>query len=516
MGMRPTFMGFETAKRGMQINQKALDIVSHNLANIGVTGYTRQRVDQVSISTHGMSSRYDTTNHLMAGQGADIKGVSQVRDPYLDKRFRQEYSDVGYYGKSTEILKDIESALDEYSSDGLKNALAKLSNALSTLHSQTNTTNANIVRTTAKSLTQVLKQFDVKLNNIMDQQKFDLEINVNKVNSTLEKIAALNETIQRDVFAATGTNNAYFAPNELLDERNVLLDELSQYGDIEVKVNADNTVDVSMGGHQVVKGSKSETLSFVDNAEKLAGSRIDNTVSVTWQSSGKDVDFTTGAIAASVNMINGRGPNASGNENFERGVPYYMEQVNTFAKTFADAYNKSIPELVTDKADANYGKPKTDADGNVIYKQLFSFEADKPVGAGSINISDNWNSDPSYIILENSVDGTYDNTYYQEMMDKLTENFKFGEYEGTFEGYVKHYSTTLGEDINFNGGRLSASQSISDNLLDSIAQVSGVSMDEEGAEMLAYQKAYNAMGRVMNVLDEALDKLINETGLVGR
>ncbi|MEG2073170.1 MAG: flagellar hook-associated protein FlgK [Angelakisella sp.] len=506
--MRPTFMGFETAKRGLMVNQKALDIVGNNIGNMGVTGYTRQRVDQVSLSTQGMTSRYSLEPHILAGQGSAINGVSQVRDPYLDKRYRQEFADVGKFDKMTEVLTDVETALDEYESDGgMATAIQKMFKAIESMSMAggNTTTNANIVRTSAKSMTQVLKQFDVKLNNVIDQQKYDLELNVDHVNSLLERVASLNESIQRDMFSAEGGKGSYFGPNELLDERNVLLDELSKFGDINVQTKTDGTVTVKMGTHEVVSGTKAETVSYVKND--------DNTVSVTWQSTGKDVELDTGSIFASIAMINGRGPAATAgtNENYERGVPYYKDQIDTMAKTIASAFNGVIPEM-----DAN-GEPIKDKLGNVTYKQLFTFEDGKKQGAGSITITEAWDKDSTYMMTPTSADGKDDNKYYLSMISLFKNDIDFGNgFKGTMEGYVKNYNTTLSEDKTFNTSRLSASAAISDNLLDSISQVSGVSMDEEGADMMAYNKVYAAMGRIMTSLDEALDVLINRTGVVGR
>ncbi|MFZ2538679.1 MAG: flagellar basal body protein, partial [Oscillospiraceae bacterium] len=129
--MRPTFLGFETARRGIAVNQKGLDIVGNNLTNVHTPGYTRQRVDVYSISADMGRSRYGTPNAEFAGQGVGMGGVSQVRDSFLDRRFRDEYSDVGYYDQVSTILEDIESAIDEYGSDtGLKNAIKDISKAL--------------------------------------------------------------------------------------------------------------------------------------------------------------------------------------------------------------------------------------------------------------------------------------------------------------------------------------------------------------------------------------------------
>ncbi|MEG2086591.1 MAG: flagellar hook-associated protein FlgK [Angelakisella sp.] len=504
--MRPTFMGFETTKRGMMLNQKGLDIVSHNISNLGVTGYTRQRLDQVSITSQGTQGRYAAKPYTLAGQGADINGVTQVRDPYLDKRFRMENADVGYYNKMTEVLGDMETSLDDVDSAGLKVAIEKFNKAISTLHaSAPTTTNANIVLTTAKSLTQVLRQYDVKLNNISNQQQYDLEVSNETVNSLMERIANLNESISKETFAKEGTNSAYFGPNELFDERNALLDELSQYADISVTTHPDNTIDVTVAGHAAVTGNRATTINFIRNS--------DNTVSLAWQDDGTSVDSNGGIFKASLDVINGRGgAGKSDHESLERGIPYYKDQLDSFSRTFADAFNNTIPVL-----DPVTNKPQTDPDGKVIYKQLFGFEQGKDLGASSIQVTKDWGDNPNFILLPTSADGAYDNTYYQSMLNVFSKDISFDTgFQGTMEGFVKGYVTTLGEDKQFNESRLGATAAITNSLLDNIAQVSGVSMDEEGADMMAYTKAYNAMSRMMTTLDEALDTLINRTGVVGR
>ncbi|MEG1477172.1 MAG: flagellar basal body protein, partial [Oscillospiraceae bacterium] len=121
--MRPTFMGFETASRGMMAQQKALDIVGNNVGNIGVTGYTRQRVDMVSMSLSNTTARFSANAVGRAGQGVNVTGVSQIRDPFLDKRFREEYADVGYYSKMVDVLGDIEDGLNEIEPSNMTEAL---------------------------------------------------------------------------------------------------------------------------------------------------------------------------------------------------------------------------------------------------------------------------------------------------------------------------------------------------------------------------------------------------------
>ena len=111
--LRPTFLGFETAKRGLAVSQKSLDIVGNNLSNIDTAGYTRQRLDTTSVAPSAYSTRVATSRVGLTGQGVDALGVSQMRDAFLDKRFRDEYSQASYNTQVTSILTDLEAALGD-------------------------------------------------------------------------------------------------------------------------------------------------------------------------------------------------------------------------------------------------------------------------------------------------------------------------------------------------------------------------------------------------------------------
>ena len=512
--MRPTFLGFETARRGLAVNQKGLDIVGNNLTNVHTPGYTRQRVDIYSISPSTARNRYGSPSASLAGQGVGMGGVSQMRDPFLDRRFRDEYSDVGYYDQSAAILEDIEAALDEFGSDtGLKNAIKDISKALNDFSSNPDSkVHANVVATTFKNITQTLHQFDSKLNNVAAQQIHDLEITTKSVNDILTKLAGLNKVIGDDIQGRV-PDGEYYGPNELLDERNLLLDELARYGDISVKENADGTVKVDMGGKTVLDGEKTETLNFDKNR--------DGTVSLTWNSDGENFSSPGGTLQASVDLINGRGPYAqSENETNYKGVLFYKDKIDTFAKTLANTFNNIVPEF-----DEATGEPKLDGDGNVVYKQLLgsrnpdgSVTNDTEATAGSISLSKAWSDDSDYLIYN---EGDKDPKYANALSAALTTNkqdFAFGgsSTNMTFEDFVNDYVGICGADLSFNSGRLDASASIADDLLDRRDQVSAVAPDEETANMMLYNKSYQAVARLMTTLDEALDILINSTGMVGR
>ncbi len=491
-------MGFETARKGLMVSQKALDITGQNITNINTPGYTRQRVDQVSMTISGQNSRYAMNNNALAGQGVKVNGISQVRDSFLDKRFREEYGDVGYYDQSSIILSDIEAALDEITSKGLKEAISGLFTSIQNLTNNADqVTHANIVLTASRNLTQVLNQFDTKLNAIREQQKFDMEIAVGEVNSILERIAGLNESISKDLFLGGASTSEYYKPNELVDQRNLLLDELSRYVDMRAVENADGTVTVDVNGHNVVAGNKFETINLVRNS--------DQTVTLNWQSTGQRLALTTGSLHAFVDMINGRGTAASGaNETFEQGIPYYIDKIDSFAKVLAQMMNSAIPVV--------------DAAGNPTggFKQLFVGDANGIITAGNISVSGAWAAQPGYLITQVYTDGELDNSHLLKLLAKFSEDMNFGDFTGTFEEYVNYYNTNIGQQKTFYDNRAENTAAIADELLDRRDAISGVSLDEEGTNLMLYEKAYQAASRLMTTLDEALDVLINRTGLVGR
>ena len=79
--MRPTFMGLETTKRGLMVQQKALDIIANNVSNVKTKGYTRQRLDTVTVQAYG-NDRFAGSSIPLAGQGVDMRGVAQIRDSW--------------------------------------------------------------------------------------------------------------------------------------------------------------------------------------------------------------------------------------------------------------------------------------------------------------------------------------------------------------------------------------------------------------------------------------------------
>lgn len=482
--MRPTFMGLETAKRGIMVNQKALDIVGNNISNVKSKGYTRQRLDTAAVQFGGRGSTIG-----LAGQGVEAIGVGQIRDSFLDSKFREEYSDVGYYDQKAALLSEIEQAISdpEVENTGIKSALNTLLQSLTKFSENPyQETQANIVLSAFTGLSQTLNQYSQKLSEIRQNQQDDLKIAVSDINTMLEQVAELNKTIVDEIHGNSAYDGKNYGPNELLDQRNVILDELSRYGDVQITEREDGSVDVKFNGQPAVTGSANQY--SVDQIQ--IGS--DGTT-LTWQSTQKEVRAFTGALRGYTEVL-------TGDSVVNQGIPYYQGKLDTFAQALASAFNQVIPN----------------DDGADGFKQLLQGGLDGTITAANISASDQWITNPSYVIQKNP-DGAMDNTNVMNMKNLLDQDFGFnGEFTGTFSEFVTHITTTLGSEIKMNESRLDAAVSTADSVDKSRMAVSGVSLNEEGIQMMTYNKAYQAMARMMTTMDEQLDVLINKMGMIGR
>ncbi len=516
--IRSTFMGFEAAKSSIFSNQKSLDIVGHNLANASTAGYTRQRVETASIYPSVASQRVATSTIGSLGQGVESLGVAQIRDSFLDQRFREEYSNAAYHGKSSEILNAVQDALgdgaDLTDEAGLYGAMSGLFDRLNGfIQEPTSESHATLVLSAFENITQVLHQLDTNLSAVATQYTEDLQIDINRVNDISAQIAHLNHIIGSDPTLLINDPNEHYGPNELLDERNLLLDELSSYGDIVVTDKSDGTVDVDFGGHTIVSGKESDDLILQIDEDH-------QTVSLNWRSDGNMFKASGGTVLASMHYINGAGNNLTlPNAEPYKGIVYYRNQIDTFAAALADIANTTLPQLGAD------GNPLTDpVTGNIIYKQLLGSQKENGttglygVTAENISISKDWElNGPTFFMY--SLDEHVED-YAQEIATKLTSSdYTFNTYGETFTGslvdFEVNYLTTLASDLSFNIGRQESYGNIADDFLNQREAISGVSSDEETADMLKYQKSYEAAARVMTVMDELLDTIINRMGRVG-
>ena len=227
-----TFGMFTTVRMGIYTSQQGLNLTGNNIANINTVGYTRQTLDLKSMNAAGVDRYTDSNTRI--GSGAYVTGISQMRDPYLDIRYRTEAASVGYMDTKLSNLNDLAAILDEVGDGDDENGIisAQLSDILSALENLTEYTGQGEfdtqVRSSAASLVALFNSYANKLDqvelNAVDRFKQD----VKAVNELLQNIQSLTDQIRTgDIHGTPGL--------EMRDERNRLIDELSQYIKIDVR-----------------------------------------------------------------------------------------------------------------------------------------------------------------------------------------------------------------------------------------------------------------------------------------
>jgi len=227
------------ASLALSASQRALDVTGQNLSNIHTQGYTRQRLDQVSLNPVGnsiSSSAYDAK----VGQGVMMTGVSQIRDPFLDIQYRNQLPKVGTASAEDAILSQIGQIFDETDKEAIAYQFQQIITQLQNLADPQNTgTNSadSVVRSACEILLNTIHQNGTKIQEVYDElmTKMD-ETVIPEINGYLRDIAELDKSIRNSQVLG---NPAL----ELQDERNELIDALSTYFPIEASYEKKN-----MGG----------------------------------------------------------------------------------------------------------------------------------------------------------------------------------------------------------------------------------------------------------------------------
>lgn len=524
--LRSTFLGFKTATSALTVSQNQMDVVGQNISNVNTQGYTRQRLDINSVSFSTGNLKYGL-NGVIIGQGVAASGVSQYRDSFLDLRYRTEAAKVGSQEVQLDAFSDLEQVFDEIITDGLD---AQFSDLLEQLHSLTSSPSdpvlEGVVRTSAELLTQMFNNYSEQINTIREQQLTYLHDGaIEQVNQLLKNISELNEQIKADNISG---NPAL----ELNDKRNMLIDELSGYLNIEVSIEpldigGGKSIDETVIKLKLSDGSKVNIVDR-DKYAELSSSVEDGSSDVKVELT-KNIDenntntnltdlIDKGQIGGYIKFLNGKGEFADSTDvdSQTKGVQYYQSMLDTLANKFATEMNNlNVQE-------------GTDADGNTVYSgYLFASRTDtgtdsfEGITASNIKISDAWkNSSDSYIkntttTTAGDKTGATDNilrmiSLFQSDMEFNVSDGGTGLFKGTFQEFLSFTTTRLNLQVSDTQTSYDTYSETQYQIEYARSSMSSVDLNEEGVNLLTYSKSYNAAARLMTTLDEMLDTLIND------
>ena len=556
--VRATFSGFNTALSALQANQKRLDITGQNLSNMNTAGYTRQQLEASSLNYTNPVSHYSNGNETAVGFGVSMDRVSQIRDPYLDIQYRSQSADCSYTNRLQTALNSLSKVLDETTISGIRQAFDDIQSTLTSMQDPAKVSDPiyeSELRTKMQSVCNLFNQASRQITQA-EQNEFQRltgegsseQGDVQKINDILRQIGDLNVQIKRNQVAGHPSL-------ELQDERNLLLDELSGYIPVETRYYKDdahsgnNAYDYDANGAVIGKKDwpddlevsmnyidtqgKSQKLILVNGSDLGADGLTKNygqlsmlkgdhqtaasvsdpaNISIKFEKAPsykgngpaatndvyaelKGIHFEGGSLQASLDMLQKTGTgnviNGSTAVDDVRGYQYYSGKLDQLASTFAKSMN-----------DINNGQKHTD-------KNLLSNSTDDSttgITAGNIGISKGWTSGTIHI----STDGTNRTDTILDMIAAMKDTKKLN--GKTFADYMNNLSTQLASDSSSNQTALKTGTTVLNSIQDSRDSLSGVSLDEEATNMMAYVSAYNAASRLMTALDEVLNTLISNTG----
>ncbi|MGE7769387.1 flagellar hook-associated protein FlgK [Viridibacillus arvi] len=547
--MRSTFMGLETSKRGLYTQQSALYTTGHNISNANTIGYSRQRVNMQATQGYpgtGINAPM-TQGHI--GTGVEAGSIQRVRDQFIDRQFRQEATKLGYWGAKTESISQMEDIMAEPSEYGLNKAFDDFYQSLQDI--STNSQNASARKVALERAAHLADSFNYinsQLKEVQGNLKNEINVETDAINSILRQIAEINEQIQKV------EPNGYL-PNDLYDARDNLIDQLSEYVPIETSYNKSggNALGIAEGSVVIkLKGSGTTLVQGNKVAQLQAqGKNLDNDGNIDGNTNGpfsKDLTefqaFTGFGVSNLVSVQDAKNLDPANDFNgqisvddlaigggkmislahsygYENGTtlpqgdyPNSLQELNKLAKAFVNAFNQIHSagyQLNSDQPGKEFFE--IDADGKVTVKitdpsQIAASTEPNEEGNGKLaiilsNLKTTALSNDKIIDLGNGksiklafkagedLEGATTQSFYQGLVGKIGVN-------GSEANKMAYNAATI--QLTVNNKR---------------ASVSSVSLDEEMTNMIMFQQAYNASARMVTVVDETLDKIINGMGRVG-
>ena len=237
-GMAGLFIG----TTGLKTAQTALNTTAHNLSNINTSGYTRQQVT-FSDTQYVRVNTSDKVSSPDYGLGVAVSDVRRIRDQFIDQAYRNENSRLGFYESQYKAIEEIEDQFGEMQGVTYESYLINLYNSVNELAKNPTSTvarssliqNATAFIEKSENVYKGLKDYQTTLNTQVKNM-------VDSINKLGDKIYTLNKKISK--IESTGIEDA----NDLRDERDAAIDELSKYIDITYYENDSKEVIISAEG----------------------------------------------------------------------------------------------------------------------------------------------------------------------------------------------------------------------------------------------------------------------------
>lgn len=530
--MSGLFNTLNTATKGLMAQQTALHTVGHNLSNANTVGYSRQRVDFKA------DLAYNLSGVGQLGTGVKMEGIVRMVNEYVHNQIMGETGTYEKFQSKSETMEQLEIIFNEPSETGLNFNLNEMFDSFQELSKNPESLNAKtVVVEKSKSLAATINHMANQIDILEDETLSQIKKNAYDFNSIVDRIDSLNKQIFN--VAIKGQ-----VPNDLLDQRDLMLKELSGITEFDHSFDKYGGVSISIDDKEILGDSKQEMSMVTDINENDDGTW---TVSIAKRGDSLDEAKTyTFKDAADIDKIKNLSEGdivlnqkeIETGENIEFTIPNlksgrlegYQDSLNdinerrinldNFAKNMAKAVNMIHSNLLDDDGNSVKGInffESSDGDdinaGNIklngeIIKDSGKVNAGKvvggPEGDGSRALALARLRNTKLDFNDPNADLDYDN-----------DNMNIKDHTGgvTIEGAYRDIVTKVGVSKEHADQMVDNQEVLLAQLEFKRESTSGVSIDEEVGNLVQFQKAYEANAKVISVLTEMLDVLINRTGV---
>ena len=246
------FLGLDIGKAGVMAHQRAINVVSHNITNAETEGYSRQTV---SLKAKAPMDQRGAAGQL--GSGVEVDEIRRIRDNLIDTQLRDQNSFSGYVEKLSESLGRLQTILNEPGENNVRGALDQFFQSLEDLNNQPDNTGVRITLIErAKSLATLVNVTSKRIEDERVNINNEISTNVDLVNSLAHSIGDINLEIKK--VRHTGQN-----PNDLLDARDLMLDQLAELVNIDISEDSDQNMFIRLGHHLLVQSDTVNELRYV-------------------------------------------------------------------------------------------------------------------------------------------------------------------------------------------------------------------------------------------------------------
>jgi flagellar hook-associated protein 1 FlgK len=470
-----TFSGLNTAYLGLTAARQGMNLAGQNIANAGTAGYTRQRIEQSAVGAAAATGL--NAAGPRAGQGVSVDGIARLGSSFLDGGVRSTAAQAGYTAFRSAELQRSEATLQEPGPHGISTALQGFWAAWQGVSNRPGeAAPAGVLLQAASTLAGKVNAGYQSLESQWTQVRGETQNTVAAVNEAAARVAGFNGTI-RSVLASGG--NA----NELIDARNQVTETIAALAGGTVRENADGTADVLIGGNALVSGTSTRNLALGGQSTMTSNG---GPVQVEWADrAGVPAGLDSGKLAGAVSLL----------------APASAGTGGAIAEAAA-SYNTFAAKLMDDVNTVHSSGQSTTGTGGLAF---FATDATGPAALSLRVVPTNAAGIATGADGAGRLDGS--------IADKLAQlgtgaNSPDATWTGVVTGIgISSRSAQQHEQLANAASIAAAGQRDSG---------SSVSLDEENISLLSNQHAYQAAARVMTAVDEALDVLINRTGLVGR